>query len=96
MTFMISPLRLPIKLLFGIVIIFPVLEKVTLINSVLMSIVQYHLSCYLVPDTILDFISKLARTFLWNKSGNRSGINLIGWNRAMTSKIKGGLGIHNL
>lgn len=58
--------------------------RAVLINSSLLSIPSYILSCYFVLDSTLDDISKLARKFLWNK-GNTT-----------LAKTKGGLGIMNL
>ena len=70
--------------------------KVILINSILMSIPSYTLSVYPLPDSVLDQLAKLARSFLWHRGGNRSGLSLVAWNRAMLSKTEGGLAIRNL
>lgn len=51
--------------------------KIVLINSVLMATPTYYLSVYLIPDSVLNRTSQIARKFLWAKSGNQSGIPLV-------------------
>lgn len=41
--------------------------RMVMINSTILSIPNYYMSTYPVPDCILDSISKLVRDFLWNK-----------------------------
>lgn len=55
--------------------------RAMLINSVLMLIITYQLSCFDVPDSILDQISKIARKILWGGSYNRSDFTL--WDRVL-------------
>lgn len=68
----------------------------TLITSSLLSIPMYYLEAYPLPDSTLNSISKLAKNFLWAKSGNSGGIHLISLNIATLNKIKEGLGIKDL
>lgn len=70
--------------------------KQVLINSVMLSIPKYFLSFSVVPDSIIDNISKKARNFLWSNCGNRKGIHSIPWDYITQDKSDGGLGIHNL
>lgn len=49
-----------------------------LINSSIFSLPTYLLSMFLIPDSILEKISKLAKNFLWGRNGNRSGFHTIG------------------
>lgn len=54
--------------------------KTILINSSIMSTPLYYLSAYLVPDTVLDQLTKAARSFFWSKGCNRKSIHSVGWN----------------
>lgn len=67
-----------------------------MINNSILSIPTYLLSCYLVPETVLDKISKLARSFLWGKGGNHSGTHYLGWSTTTLAETEGGLDIRNL
>lgn len=49
--------------------------KTILINSSIMPIPLYYLFVYPIPDSILDAITKAARSFFWSKGGNRKGMN---------------------
>ncbi|KAJ0986340.1 hypothetical protein J5N97_004696 [Dioscorea zingiberensis] len=70
--------------------------RVTLANATLMSIPNYCLSTYAIPDSILDAITKLVRKFIWANNSDGHGLHLIGWEVVTNPKSEGGLGIKNL
>ncbi|XP_039143960.1 uncharacterized protein LOC120281070 [Dioscorea cayenensis subsp. rotundata] len=49
-----------------------------------------------LPDSTLDQISKLARTFLWSNGSNVRCFHSIGWSVTTLKKSEGGLGLRNL
>lgn len=51
---------------------------------------------FLIPDSISNGLSTIARKFFWSKGGNRSSIQLVSWNNATLDKVDGGLAIRNL
>ena len=61
-----------------------------------MSIPIYSLSCYVIPDSILDMKSKLARQFLWGRGIVGGSFNPMNWNTSTPSKAEDGLGIRIL
>lgn len=67
-----------------------------LINSVLMPITTYQLSCVTIPDSVIDQISKRARNFLWGGSCNCSGFHTMGWSTTTLPETDGGVGVRNL
>lgn len=70
--------------------------RAILVNSILMPITTYQLSCVAIHDSILDQISQVARKFLWGGRTNRSGFHTLGWSTTTLDKADGGLGIRNL
>lgn len=64
-------------------------SKTILINYAIMSTPLYYLSVYPVPDSILDGISKAARSFFWSKGGNRKGMNSVKWIDIMLGRAEG-------
>lgn len=68
----------------------------TLINSSLFSIPTYFLCLFLIPNSIMDSISKLACKFLWGWNGEGKSFHTVGWNTVITSKSEEGLGLKNL
>ena len=59
-----------------------------MINSELISIPQYYLYSSPILNLALESISKLARSFLWAKDGDHSGLHLISWNKATLNKTE--------
>lgn len=70
--------------------------RVVLVNSSLVSIPFYLLSCYHIPDTTLESITKLARHFIWGKGSNNSDISYLSWSITSLHKSEDGLSIKNL
>ncbi|KAJ0974964.1 hypothetical protein J5N97_016929 [Dioscorea zingiberensis] len=50
----------------------------------------------MIPDCILDSITKLVRKFIWAKDNNGKGLHLVGWKIITNPKSEGGLGIKDL
>lgn len=70
--------------------------KVVLLNSSIFSLPNYFLSVMHLPDSILDQISKLSRSFLWGNGNSGRGFHTIGWTVTTLKKSEGGLGLRNL
>lgn len=71
-------------------------DRVTLAQSVLFSILIYHLSFYLLPKNILHELVKIQRAFLWGGNANNSKISWVSWGDICKPKNEGGLGIRDL
>ncbi|KAJ0960949.1 hypothetical protein J5N97_001161 [Dioscorea zingiberensis] len=70
--------------------------RVTLANSTLMFIPLFGLSTYVIPNSIIDCITKLVRQFIWSNTGSGNGVHLIGWSTVTSPKTEGGLGVKDL
>lgn len=46
--------------------------------------------------SVLDNVSKIARSFLWGSFGSNHGLHSVGWNVTTLDKSDGGLGLRNL
>lgn len=75
---------------------FPIVDRVTLINSVLNSIPIFILSFYKTPTKFLKEIYKIQSNFLWYDSEDRKTIHLVGLQRVCRLKEEGGIGIKNM
>lgn len=69
---------------------------VVLLNSCIFSLPTYLLSCFFLPNSILDSIDKLVHNFLWDRNSNGGYFHSIGLHVVTLNKIEGGLGLHNL
>lgn len=65
-------------------------SSVLLLKSVILTTPSYVLF-YVVPDTILDKITKITREFLWTKGSNRSVIHSIVWANTTLDMTEEGL-----
>ena len=71
--------------------------RVTLINSVWVSIPNYFMACFLWPAKSMDKLEQILRGFLWQgKNSAKGGHCLVAWETVITPKNNGGLGIRNL
>jgi hypothetical protein len=73
--------------------------RAQLVNSVLTSIVTYHVTVFALPKWLIKKIDTLRRNFLWKgeeSEGNKGGICLVKWRMVCKPKDLGGLGIHDL
>lgn len=62
-----------------------------LIKSVLQAIPTYVMSCFKLPDSILEEVEKIIRRFWWG-SKNSKGISWISWGCLCRTKQQGGMG----
>ncbi|GKA28600.1 hypothetical protein Tco_0714845 [Tanacetum coccineum] len=67
--------------------------RLTLIKSVLTSLPLYHMSLYKAPLGVLHDLESLRRNFFNGIGENERKISMIGWNKILASKQKGGLGV---
>jgi hypothetical protein len=69
----------------------------TLVNSVLSSIVIYHMSVFQLSKWAIRRIDKIWRNFLWRGTEEaRGGHCLVSWKRVQRPKALGGLGVLDL
>ncbi|GJS10576.1 RNA-directed DNA polymerase, eukaryota [Tanacetum coccineum] len=67
--------------------------RLTLIKSVLTSLPLYHMSIYKVPMGVLNRMESIRRRFFIGADNNERKISMIGWQKVLASKKKGGLGV---
>nr|GEW99156.1 hypothetical protein [Tanacetum cinerariifolium] len=67
--------------------------RLTLIKSVLTSFPLYHMLIYKAPMGVLNRMESLRRRFFNGVDKNERKISLIGWQKILASKKKGGLGV---
>jgi hypothetical protein len=71
--------------------------RLALVNSVLSSIVFYHMTVFTLSKWAIKRIDCIQRNFIWRGSLEaRSGHCLVNWKRVQRPKILGGLGILDL
>ncbi|KAJ0973685.1 hypothetical protein J5N97_015650 [Dioscorea zingiberensis] len=70
--------------------------RITLANSVVMSMPAYTLNTCAIPDTILDGITRSVRKFIWSSNDKDKALYLINWRTVIEPKSEGGLGIRDL
>lgn len=71
--------------------------RLQLVQSVLSTIPIYYMSCFRLPQWVINRIDLIRRAFLWGKPvGERKGISLTNWYAARIHKNYGGLGISDL
>ncbi|GJU80207.1 RNA-directed DNA polymerase, eukaryota [Tanacetum coccineum] len=68
----------------------------TLIKSFLTSLPLYHMSIYKVPIGVLNRMESIRRRFFNGADNNERKISMIGWQKVLASKKKGGLRISSL
>ncbi|EXC11734.1 hypothetical protein L484_020789 [Morus notabilis] len=69
--------------------------RLTLIQSVLASIPIYYMSLFKIPNSVVEVLERVMRTFLWDNQDGSKSKSLVAWDIVM-SKQKGGFGIRNL
>lgn len=70
--------------------------RLILINSSLSSVPIYHMSMFLLHDTILEKMNKIIRRFFWQCGSSKKKYDMVKWALICKPKDKGGLGIKNL
>ncbi|KAK6144534.1 hypothetical protein DH2020_021354 [Rehmannia glutinosa] len=71
-------------------------RRVVLIQSVLQSIPTFTMSCFKLPDVIIDKIHSMASQFLWGDDTAKKAIHWRSWNKLCLNKGLGGLGLRHL
>lgn len=68
----------------------------TLVKSVIGSLPLYFFSLFKAPTSVIDYIEKLRRQFLWGDNEVKHNINWVAWKCVLGPKAEGGLGISTL
>ncbi|KAL0433785.1 UNVERIFIED_CONTAM: putative mitochondrial protein [Sesamum latifolium] len=69
--------------------------KGVLIKSVLQSLPTYAMSCFRLPDYLLQDMEKMMRDFLWHSRGDKR-VHWVVWRKMCRSVGEGGMGFRNL
>ncbi|XP_062112512.1 uncharacterized protein LOC133823677 [Humulus lupulus] len=72
------------------------MARVTLINSVLLSIHSYWSQIMIMPKQLLRDIEAICRAFLWKGLAKTQGSGLVAWSSVCTPKAAGGLGFRKI
>ncbi|KAA3460139.1 reverse transcriptase [Gossypium australe] len=70
--------------------------RITLAQSVLLTIPSYFMQSLAIPKGVCDEIEKIARQFIWGGSAGNTKIALVGWESICQPRNRGGLGIRHL
>ncbi|GJS00381.1 RNA-directed DNA polymerase, eukaryota [Tanacetum coccineum] len=70
--------------------------RLTLLKSVLSSIPLYHMSIFKAPIGVLNKLEAIRRNFFNGVDGSENKIAWIGWDKILSSKKSGGLGVSSL
>lgn len=70
--------------------------KNTLIKSVIMALPVYAMSCFRIPNKILDEITRMITRFWWNGDEEHRKMLWVAWKEMTESKKMGGLGFKEL
>lgn len=66
-----------------------------MIKSVLQAIPTYVMSCFKLPESILDGVEKIVRRFRWGSKQSK-GISWISWAKLCGAKVDGGMGFRDM
>ncbi|KAG8382679.1 hypothetical protein BUALT_Bualt05G0102300 [Buddleja alternifolia] len=69
--------------------------RATLIQSVTSALPIYSMHSNWIPTKVCDQLDRLNRAFLWGSIDNIKKIHLVGWDKIICCKSKGGLGIRD-
>ncbi|KAA3482563.1 LINE-type retrotransposon LIb DNA [Gossypium australe] len=70
--------------------------RITLAQSVLISIPNYFMQTMMIPKGVCDDIERLVRQFIWGYTEGNSKMALVGWDTICQPRARGGLGIRHL
>jgi hypothetical protein len=70
--------------------------RLELIISVLSGMVQFWLSIFPMPDTVINQITCICRNFLWIGTTTRSMFALVAWKHICLPKAEGGLSLYDV
>ena len=66
-----------------------------LIKAVAQAIPTYAMQCFRLPESILDEMEKMCRSFFWGQQKEEKKIAWVAWDKLFLPKKEGGLGIRN-
>lgn len=72
------------------------MARVTLVNSVLMSIHSYWAQITILPKKMLQEVERICRAFLWKGVYSYDGSGPVAWSKLCVEKKFGGMGIRNI
>ncbi|KAK6126762.1 hypothetical protein DH2020_039507 [Rehmannia glutinosa] len=67
-----------------------------LVKTVIQAIPTYAMSCFRIPDSILEKIQSMASNYFWSGSGDGKKIHWLSWKKIAQKKDFGGLGFRHL
>ncbi|KAH1097425.1 hypothetical protein J1N35_014346 [Gossypium stocksii] len=70
--------------------------RITLAQSVLLSIPNYFMQSLMIPRGVCLEIERLARQFIWGCKDGHSKVSLVGWDSICQPWARGGLGLTHL
>ncbi|KAK6141372.1 hypothetical protein DH2020_024889 [Rehmannia glutinosa] len=70
--------------------------RLILIQSVIQSIPTFAMSCFRIPDYIIDKLQSMMAHFLWSGNPEKRSIHWRSWDKLCRSKASGGLGLRHL
>nr|GEW10881.1 RNA-directed DNA polymerase, eukaryota [Tanacetum cinerariifolium] len=70
--------------------------RLTLQKSVMGSLAIYYMSIYKVPVTVLKMLESLRARFFWGADLGERKLHWIAWNRVVSARDSGGLGVGSL
>lgn len=69
--------------------------KEVLLKAVITSLPTYTMSCFLLPKTLIQEITKATHRFWWSAVMDKHGIPWVAWDKITDSKQEGGGGARN-
>ncbi|KAA3488041.1 LINE-type retrotransposon LIb DNA [Gossypium australe] len=70
--------------------------RITLAQSVLLTIPSYFMQSLAIPKGVCDELEKIARQFIWGGTAGNPKIALLGWDSICQPRTCGGLGLRHL
>lgn len=70
--------------------------KEVMLKAVITAIPTYTMSCFMLPKTIIQEITKAMRRFWWSADKEKYKIPWIAWKKITASKKEGGLGLRDM
>ncbi|KAG8480634.1 hypothetical protein CXB51_025228 [Gossypium anomalum] len=70
--------------------------RVTLAQSVLLSILSYFMQTMMIPKGLCDEIECIVRKFVWGSTNGNAKVALVSWDSVCQPKAYGGLGLRHL
>lgn len=65
-------------------------------KAILGNIPTYYLSLFKAPCGVIETPKKINKRLLWGSLTDKAKINWVSWEKVITSKDKGGLGVRSL